>query len=57
MNLVAPSTSFHSLSFFYGEGRINNFKFKNGDTFFLPAGKKAVMEGTGALVLTEVKGK
>ena len=57
MNLVAPSASFYSLSFFYGEGRINNFKFKNGDTFFLPARKKAVMEGKGALVLTEVKGK
>ncbi len=55
--LKAPSTSFFSLSFFYGKGKVGPYEYKHGDTFFLPSGKEAEIEGEGTLILTEVKGK
>jgi len=51
----APKTTFYSLSFFNGEGTFGPYSYKHGDTFFLPAGRKAALEGTGEVVLTEVK--
>ena len=53
--IKASPSSFKSLSFLGGEGTIGGIPYRNGDTFFLPAGKETVLEGTGKVVVTEVK--
>lgn len=54
-DIVAPSDSFASLTFFGGEGSLNGIEYKNGDTFFIPAGQKAKLIGDGHYVITVVK--
>jgi Phosphomannose isomerase len=54
--LVSDSLSFKSLTFVSpSEGDFGGLPFQEGDTFFLPASKKAVMKGRGVYVLTEVR--
>ena len=48
----APKDSFASITFLFGEGRFNGESFKQGDTFFVPAGKSGPIEGNGEYVLT-----
>lgn len=50
--IVAPKDSFASITFLSGEGTFNNEPFKQGDTFFIPAGKEGNLEGKGEYVLT-----
>lgn len=53
--IQAPKDSFASLTFFDGEGSLDGIAYKNGDTFFIPAGEKAALSGTGHYVITLVK--
>ena len=50
--IAAPKDSFASITFLSGEGIFNNEPFKQGDTFFIPAGKEGNLEGKGEYVLT-----
>ena len=50
--ISAPKDSFASITFLSGEGIFNNEPYKQGDTFFIPAGKEALLDGTGDYVLT-----
>ena len=52
--ISAPSDSFASITFLSGEGMLGDEPYKQGDTFFIPAGKGAQIEGTGKYVLTIV---
>ncbi len=52
--ISAPKDSFASITFLSGEGIFNGTKFKQGDTFFIPAGKSGEIEGVGEYVLTIV---
>ncbi len=47
-------TSFASITFIEGKGTINNMDFKKFDTFFIPASKKAFIEGEGSFIITKV---
>ncbi len=53
--ISAPSSSFLSISFMEGEGSINGLPYKKGDTFFLPAGKKAKAVGKGKMIVVDVE--
>lgn len=53
--ISASKTSFASLTFLKGEGTFAGISYKQGDTFFIPAGQKGLLEGTGEYVYTEVK--
>lgn len=53
--LKAKDDSFLSFTVISGEGKVNDLSFKKGDTFFLPASKKATFKGSAHLVLTEVR--
>ena len=55
MNLHSRVDSFMSISFLSGEGEVDHIPFHRGDTFFIPANKKAHIEGNGKYILTEVK--
>lgn len=46
--------SFKAISFVSGEGMVNKIPFKKGDSFFIPANSKAILEGVGDYILTEV---
>lgn len=48
----APKDSFASITFLSGEGKFHGETFKQGDTFFIPAGKSGEIEGNGEYVLT-----
>ncbi len=50
--ISAPKDSFASITFLSGEGIFNGTEFKQGDTFFIPAGKSGEIEGVGEYVLT-----
>lgn len=52
--LKATSDSFLSITFLEGEGDVNNIPYHKFDTFFIPATKKATINGTGRYVLTTV---
>ncbi len=52
--IAAPTDSFLSISFVEGEGKIGSLAYQKGDTFFLPAGKNAEIEGTGKMILVSV---
>ncbi len=52
--ISAPKDSFASITFLSGEGIFNGTEFKQGDTFFIPAGKSGEIEGVGEYVLTIV---
>lgn len=53
--IIAPSSSFVSVTFIQGEGEINSIPYKTYDTFFIPANKKAAIKGSGKYVLTTVE--
>ncbi len=55
VSLHAPDTTFYSLTFLDGEGKINDLPYRKFDTFFLPSGKKALITGTGSYILTSVE--
>ena len=52
--IAAPTDSFASLTFLSGKGRFIGIDYKQGDTFFIPAGKSGEIEGEGDYVLTIV---
>ncbi len=52
--ISAPKDSFASITFLSGKGVFNGTEFKQGDTFFIPAGKSGEIEGVGEYVLTIV---
>ena len=47
--------AFISLTFIEGSGKLNDITYKKGDTFFIPAGKSAEIEGNGKYLLTTIK--
>ena len=47
--------SFISITFVEGSGLVNDISFAKGDTFFIPAGKKAFIKGNGKYLLTTIK--
>ena len=53
--ISADKGSFISLTFIEGNGKINNISYAKGDTFFVPNGKKATIEGNGKFILTTIK--
>jgi mannose-6-phosphate isomerase len=53
--IKAPKDSFVSCSFLGGSGTFDDIPYKNGDTFFIPAGKAGKLVGTGRYVMTLVK--
>ena len=52
--VVAPATSFASITFLSGQGTFAGLSCQKGDTFFVPAGKKGEILGQGSYVITEV---
>lgn len=48
--LFAPSYSFLSFTVISGNGKFASIPFQQGDTFFLPASKKAFLEGKAKIV-------
>lgn len=53
--LQANEDSFISVTFLDGDGKINDITFQKGDTFFIPANKKAVIKGNGKYLLTKIE--
>lgn len=53
--IMANMGSFISLTFVEGSGKINSITYKKGDTFFIPVGKIAKIEGSGKYLLTTIK--
>ena len=51
----ADKGSFISLTFIEGSGTLNEIEYSKGDTFFIPAGKKAEIKGEGKYLLTTIK--
>ena len=51
----ADKDSFISITFIEGNGFVNDISFSKGDTFFIPAGKKAEIKGNGKYLLTTIK--
>ena len=47
--------SFISITFVEGGGLVNDISYAKGDTFFIPAGKKAFIKGNGKYLLTTIK--
>ena len=54
-DIRADKGSFISITFIEGEGIVNDISFAKGDTFFIPAGKKAEIKGNGRYLLTTIK--
>ena len=53
--IVANMGSFISLTFVEGNGKLNDITYKKGDTFFIPHGKSAEIDGSGKYLLTTIK--
>ena len=53
--IIADKGSFISLTFIEGSGTVNDISFAKGDTFFIPANKKAEIKGNGKYLLTTIK--
>ena len=53
--IEANTGAFISLTFVEGSGKINFITYKKGDTFFIPVGKSAGIEGSGKYLLTTIK--
>ncbi|MCQ2743110.1 MAG: class I mannose-6-phosphate isomerase [Bacilli bacterium] len=54
--IYAPSDSFASFTFTnVCGGTVNGMEYKQGDTFFVPAGKKATVKGSGTYIMTIIK--
>ena len=54
MIIEANKESFVSFTFIEGKGMVNDMKFQQFDTFFLPFGSKCVIKGKGVLVISEI---
>jgi len=52
--IEAPLDSFASFTIIEGEGRVDDIAFKKGDTFFVPAGKVANINGKTKVILTTI---
>ena len=52
--ISAPEDCFASVTFTHGKGSFAGIPFKQGDTFFIPAGKKGLLEGEGEYVYTTI---
>ena len=55
IELNANEQSFLSFTFLSGEGMVNDIKYSQYDTFFLPYGKKCTVKGKGTLVISSVR--
>lgn len=53
--IQASEDSFVSITFIEGSGEVNKINFQKGDTFFIPASKKAQIKGTGKYLLTTIE--
>ena len=53
--ISAPEDSFASVTFVSGEGVFAGMDYRKGDTFFVPAGKKGALQGSGRFILTQVE--
>ncbi len=52
--IEAPSDSFASITFLSGTGTFGGIPYRQGDTFFIPAGREGKLKGKGDYVLTIV---
>ena len=53
--IINDETSFSSITFIKGKGKLNGINYKIGDTFFIPASKKALIIGNGEYILTKLE--
>lgn len=53
--IIADKDSFVSITFLSGKGVIDSLDYKTYETFFIPAGKKAIISGSGRYILTVVE--
>ncbi len=53
-DIHADSSSFKSIHIISGCGKIDDYGYKKGDSFFLPANKDCHIEGDGEMVIVEV---
>ena len=53
-SIKADSSSFVSFTILDGSGDVNGIKFNKGDTFFVPAGKEAYINGDAFVVTTSI---
>lgn len=53
--IINDETSFSSITFIKGKGSVNGISYKQGDAFFIPASKKALIEGDGEYILTRLE--
>lgn len=56
-HLKASKDSFKSIHFIEGEGMINQYEYKKGDSFFLPSFKECDIKGNGEAIIVEVPTK
>lgn len=55
-NIEASDKSFITITFIDGVGKLNDFEFKKGDTFFIPANKKAsILSDKCKYILTTIE--
>lgn len=54
MIIEANKESFVSFTFIEGKGMVDDMKFQQFDTFFLPFGSKCAIKGKGVLVISEI---
>jgi len=54
-HIQAPASSFVSITFISGEGKINGIPYKTYESFFIPASQAADIKGSGKYVLTTVE--
>lgn len=52
--IIADNNSFKTFTVISGEGSVNGIAAKKGDSFFIPANKKATLEGNLKYVLTYI---
>lgn len=55
IEIIADEKSFISLTFIDGKGKVNDIDFSKGDTFFIPATKKAKIVGNGKYLSTTIR--
>lgn len=51
----ADKQSFKTITFLSGKGKVNDIDYVQYDTFFIPFGKTATIEGTGVYIESEVE--
>jgi mannose-6-phosphate isomerase len=54
-SICASKDSFVSITFLSGNGLVNAIPYNTYDTFFIPAGQKASISGTGRYILTTIE--